>query len=58
MPVEVKAVTKGQMQSLYLFMDERQLKKGIRVSLENFAEYNRVQIIPVYAVLRLVQQSM
>ena len=54
-PVEVKAGTKGQMQSMYLFMNERKLKKGIRVSLENFAEYDRVQTIPMYAVRRLVQ---
>jgi hypothetical protein len=31
------------------------LKKGVRVSLENFAEYDRVQTIPMYAVRRLVQ---
>jgi predicted AAA+ superfamily ATPase len=57
-PVEVKAGTKGQMQSMYLFMDERKLKKGIRVSLENFTEYSRAQTIPMYAVRRLVQQSL
>jgi predicted AAA+ superfamily ATPase len=54
-PVEVKAGTKGQMQSMYLFMDERKSQKGIRVSLENFAQYDRVQTIPLYAVRRLVQ---
>jgi hypothetical protein len=52
-PVEVKAGTKGQMQSMYRFMNERKLKKGIRVSLENFAEYDRVETIPLYAVQRL-----
>jgi hypothetical protein len=46
------------MQSMYLFMDERKLKKGIRVSLENFTEYARVQTIPMYAVRRLVEQSL
>jgi uncharacterized protein len=54
-PVEVKAGTKGQMQSMYLFMAERQLKKGIRVSLENFAMYTQVETVPMYAVRRLVQ---
>jgi uncharacterized protein len=57
-PVEVKAGTKGQMQSMYLFMGERKLKKGIRVSLENFTEYDRVQTIPMYAIRRLVQPRM
>jgi len=33
--IEVKAGTKGQMQSMFLFMDER----GIRVSLENFSTF-------------------
>lgn len=56
-PVEVKAGTKGQMQSMYLFMDERNLKRGIRASLENFAAYDRVQTIPLYALRRLVQPA-
>ena len=43
------------MQSMYLFMDGRRLKKGIRVSLENFADYDRVQTVPMYAIRRLVQ---
>ena len=49
-PVEVKAGTKGQMQSMFLFMEERGLSKGIRVSLENFSKYDRVEGIPLYAV--------
>jgi predicted AAA+ superfamily ATPase len=55
MPVEVKAGTKGQMQSLYRFIDERGLKKGIRVSLENFGEYDRIQTVPLYAIRHLLR---
>ena len=53
-PVEVKAGTKGQMQSMHRFMDERGLDRGIRVSLENFARYGQVEVVPLYAVRRLV----
>jgi len=35
--------------------DGGQGRKGIRVSLENFAAYDRVQTIPMYAASRLVQ---
>jgi predicted AAA+ superfamily ATPase len=57
-PVEVKAGTRGQMQSLTRFMDERNLKRGIRLSLENFAEYDRVRVVPLYAIRRLVRPEL
>jgi uncharacterized protein len=50
LPIEVKAGTKGSMQSLYLFLDEKDLKSGIRTSLENFSEIDKVKIIPLYAI--------
>lgn len=49
-PVEVKAGTKGSMQSLYLFLKEKNLKKGIRISNENFSVYNNIEVYPLYAV--------
>lgn len=52
-PVEVKAGTKGQMQSLFLFLNERNLPWGVRVSAENFADYERIHVIPIYAVNRI-----
>ncbi len=52
-PIEVKAGTKGQMQSMHLFMRERNLAKGIRVSMENFSTYDSIQTIPLYAVHRI-----
>ncbi|MBI5528851.1 MAG: ATP-binding protein [Deltaproteobacteria bacterium] len=54
-PVEVKAGTRGQMQSMRLFMEERGLEKGIRVSMENFSKYDRIETVPLYAAGRLAQ---
>jgi predicted AAA+ superfamily ATPase len=52
-PVEVKAGTKGAMQSMYLFMDEKKSKWGVRTSLENFGEFDQVKVIPLYAISAL-----
>ena len=52
-PIEVKAGTKGSMQSLNIFMDLKQSPKGIRVSLENFASYTNIEVYPLYAVANL-----
>ncbi len=48
-PLEVKSGTKGQMQSMYIFLNERNLQKGIRLSQENFGVYDSIQTIPIYA---------
>ncbi len=48
-PIEVKAGTKGSMQSMYLFMEEKKSRYGVRLSLENFAEFDKVRVIPLYA---------
>ena len=49
-PIEVKAGTKGQMQSLYVFLNDRNMEKGIRISHENFADYGKIKTIPIYAM--------
>lgn len=49
-PVEVKAGTKGSMQSMYLFINEKKSRFGVRLSLENFGEYDKVKALPLYAV--------
>jgi hypothetical protein len=49
-PVEVKVSAKGAMQSMYLFMDEKKSRYGVRLSLENFTEYEKVNVLPLYAV--------
>jgi predicted AAA+ superfamily ATPase len=52
LPIEVKAGTKGQMQSMNVFLKERNLSKGIRISQENFGSYDRIQVVPLYAASR------
>ena len=49
-PVEVKSGTKGSMQSMFLFLKERQQPYGIRCSLENFATFEQIRVYPLYAV--------
>ncbi|MDR2424214.1 MAG: AAA family ATPase [Prevotellaceae bacterium] len=53
-PVEVKSGTTGKMQSLHLFMKEKQSEYGVRTSLENFAEYDKIKVYPLYALGNLV----
>ncbi|GHT29235.1 ATPase [Bacteroidia bacterium] len=49
-PVEVKSGTTGKMQSLHLFMREKESEYGIRTSLENFSQYDKIKVYPLYAV--------
>jgi predicted AAA+ superfamily ATPase len=49
-PVEVKANTSGSMQSMYKFIELRESEYGYRVSLENFSKYNKVLVVPLYAL--------
>ncbi len=49
-PIEVKAGTKGSMQSLHLFMKEKDCTTGIRIASENFSAYDKLQVYPLYAV--------
>ncbi len=48
-PIEVKAGTKGQMQSLHLFLKERNLDYGIRISAELFSVFDKIKVLPIYA---------
>jgi predicted AAA+ superfamily ATPase len=54
LPLEVKAGTKGAMQSMFLFLAEKNKDKGIRISLENFGEMEKIDIYPLYGVWNLV----
>ncbi|MFC1585009.1 ATP-binding protein [Fibrobacterota bacterium] len=56
-PVEVKAGTKGQMQSMFIFLKEKRLNCGIRLSMENFGEFGDIKIYPLYAVQNLFQDG-
>jgi predicted AAA+ superfamily ATPase len=48
-PVEVKAGSRGSMQSLHLFLKEKNTPYGIRCSFENFSEYQNVKVYPLFA---------
>jgi len=48
-PIEVKSKKSGKTQSMHLFINEKQVKYGIRTSLENFSEYGKIKVYPLYA---------
>lgn len=54
LPIEVKAGTKGAMQSMHIFMAEKKSILGIRVSLENFGKLDNIQIMPLYAINQII----
>jgi len=56
-PIEVKSGTRGQMQSMHIFLSERNLDQGIRISSENFTSYDKIETIPVYAVKNIMQSN-
>jgi predicted AAA+ superfamily ATPase len=49
-PIEVKSGKSGKMQSMHLFLAEKQSGYGIRTSLENFTKYDNIQVYPLYAI--------
>ena len=49
-PIEVKSGKSGKMQSMHLFLTEKQTEYGIRTSLENFCKYNKINVYPLYAI--------
>ena len=55
LPIEVKSGKQGAMQSLRLFMAEKNIGKGVRTSLENFAHYENIDVFPMYAISNLLR---
>jgi len=49
-PIEVKAGKSGKMQSMHLFLNEKQAEYGIRTSIENFSQYDKIKVYPLYAM--------
>jgi predicted AAA+ superfamily ATPase len=49
-PVEVKSGKQGKMQSMWMFMKEKNSNYGIRTSLENFSTYQNIRVYPLYAI--------
>jgi predicted AAA+ superfamily ATPase len=56
-PIEVKSGTRGVMQSLHLFMQEKNLNRGVRTSLENFGKNGKIDIYPLYAISNLTRKK-
>jgi predicted AAA+ superfamily ATPase len=54
-PVEVKSGSSGKMQSMHLFLKEKRSDYGIRISLENFSQYDKIKVYPLYAVGNIVK---
>ena len=52
--IEVKSGTTGRMQSLRIFLQERNPSIGYRVSHENFGRYGEIETLPLYAVHKLI----
>jgi predicted AAA+ superfamily ATPase len=53
-PIEVKSGTKGSMNSMFLFLKEKNAKHGYRLSMENFAEFENIKVYPLYAVANIL----
>ncbi len=53
-PIEVKSGLQGKMQSLRIFMQEKKISRGTRFSLENFGQYDKIRVLPLYAVRSLL----
>lgn len=59
-PIEVKAGATGSLRSLQLFLNEKKLNLGVRISQKPLGIDNRVLSIPLYMICelpRLVQQA-
>jgi hypothetical protein len=57
-PVEIKSGSSGKMQSLHQFLNEREATRGIRISLENFGTYDKIDVIPLYAISNLFESRL
>ncbi|MBO4619150.1 MAG: ATP-binding protein [Victivallales bacterium] len=50
LPIEAKSGTRGSMQSLWIFLEEKKLSLGVRTSQENFARHGKICVLPLYAI--------
>ena len=57
-PIEVKSSGRGSMKSMFQFLDDKKRNKGIRFSLENYSEYGKISVYPLYAVSDFVARYM
>jgi len=52
-PVEVKANTQGGMKSMHLFLKEKKLSHGLKISKYPFSFANNIQTIPFYGIEKI-----
>ncbi len=57
-PVEIKSGTKGSMQSIFLFLNEKKRPWGIRFSLENYSSFDKIKVGPLYAVKEMISDNL
>lgn len=55
-PIEVKSGSRGRMQSMRIFMQERSLRKGIRIAGEPAGRYEDIVVLPLYAASRTLDE--
>ena len=53
-PIEVKSGKQGKMQSMWVFLEEKKSNYGIRTSIENFGQYDKIKVFPLYAIGKAV----
>jgi len=56
-PIEVKSGKQGKMQSMWVFMKEKNTNYGIRASLENFGKYQNINVYPLYAIGNILKKQ-
>ena len=56
-PIEVKSGLRGRMKSLFIFLKEKTAEKEIRLSLENFSSYQKIDVYPLYAISSIVRKT-
>ena len=56
-PIEVKSGKQGKMQSMHLFIKEKSSTMGIRTSLENFSVYDKINVVPLYAIGNVIYNA-
>ncbi len=56
-PIEVKAGRRGAMQSMRVFMELKKLSIGVRTAMENFSQYEKIKVYPLYAIANLVNKQ-
>jgi predicted AAA+ superfamily ATPase len=52
-PIEIKSGTKGSMKSMNIFLESKNIEKGIRISSESFSAFGKTEVLPLYAISNL-----